>query len=221
MVLLMLSGVGYRMAAARYERAFSSVPIPAGTLARLPLRIDEWEGCDIPLDERVIKATDTDDHLNRTYSRPGEGQVSLFIGYGVHLRDLMPHRPEVCYRGAGWTLDGTRENERVKLSDGNPLACQIHHFRRGGLGTDQISVLNYYLVDGEYCSDVSLLRSRARRINRNGTYAAQVQISCAVDGTGGNMPLMKADELVKDFAAASADQIEKLLEDAVQRANSE
>ena len=89
--LMIASGAGYSVAAG-------------------PLQIGPWNGSDTALDERLVKATDTDDHVSRSYVRSdGRGDVSLFIAYGVRFRDLMPHRPEVCYTGAGWTLEATSE----------------------------------------------------------------------------------------------------------------
>ncbi|MDO8630432.1 MAG: exosortase-associated EpsI family protein, partial [Phycisphaerales bacterium] len=92
-ILLIASGVGYRALAARYASVGRATPIPKGTLAHLPLEWGEWNGRDVPLDEAVIRRTDTDDHLNRSYiRRDGRAAVSVFIGYGVNIRDLMPHR---------------------------------------------------------------------------------------------------------------------------------
>src|SRR5512141_1892537 len=96
--VFLVSGAGYYWLAERYARASQSVPIPAGTLGRLPLGIGDWRGQDVPMDEQIIRATRTDDHLNRAYARPAANQnVTLWVAYGVRFRDLMPHRPEVCY----------------------------------------------------------------------------------------------------------------------------
>src|SRR5688572_15339309 len=105
MILVIAGGTGYRIAAARYERISTSVPIPKGTLNRVDMNIGHWVGKDVPLEERIVKATDTDDHVNRLYRRSPHEAVTLFVAYGVHLRDLMPHRPEVCYKGAGWIME--------------------------------------------------------------------------------------------------------------------
>lgn len=200
-------GAGYRLLASQYARAAKSVPIPKGTLAKLPLEIASWTGIDEPLDPQVIKATDTDDHVNRIYRRFGSESVSVFIGYGVNLRDLAPHRPEVCYPGAGWTLEDSKHIE-ITAVDQTKLPVQVHRFYRGGLAAQRVTVLNYYLVDGAYCSDVSLLRSRASQGGAH-AYAAQVQIvtSASVD--------QFASAMVQDFAGESAPLIHRLLLDAV------
>jgi EpsI family protein len=207
--LLLVSGTAFRILADYLARPGDSIPLPPGTLARLPLRIGEWEGRDVPLSEAIIRATDTDAHINRVYSQSTRGEtVALFIAYGVRARDLMPHRPEVCYPGAGWTLLDTRSLE-VPLADGTRLLCSIYTFSRtGGLDSQAISVLNYYVVDGDYCPDVSLLRSKAWRGSGGIRYMAQVQITCS----GGAALTAEARlEAVRAFAVAAGSSIRALL----------
>ena len=213
LVLISSSGVGYRVAAARFAHTRGSVSLHRGTLRALPLQIGEWSGAEAPLDELTIENTDTDDHVSRSYTRQGGTEaVSLFIGYGVRIRDLMPHRPEVCYTGVGWTLDESR-NLELRTADGSTLPCQVHTFHRGGPGAQRIAVVNYYIVDGEYCADVSLLRSKAWKFKNKVGYVAQVQITSSAD------PLRVAEQRPAcDFAMDSAPQIRKLLSDAVLQA---
>ncbi|MEE9293584.1 MAG: exosortase C-terminal domain/associated protein EpsI [Phycisphaerae bacterium] len=211
-LLVVACGAGYRVLAAHFARPLDSVRIPTGTLARLPLTIGDWAGRDVPLDDRVIIATDTDDHVNRVYRRSPRESVALFIGYGVNLRDLAPHRPEVCYPGAGWTLDRTQRLD-VNTEGVADLAVQLHQFHRGGLATDRVTVLNYYIVDGRYCQDVSLLRSKAWRRSDEPTYVAQVEIVCARTVAADQAAL-----IVQRFAADSAPLIQSLLASAVRDA---
>lgn len=213
-VILLLAGGGFRALASYYSRPSTSIPIPKGTLARLPMTIGQWVGRDIPMDEQIIKRTDTDDLINRRYQRTGGGQtVSLFVAYGVRLRDLTPHRPEVCYPGAGWTLD---ENKSIELkgADGSPVLCRLLRFHKGTLTSERIQVLNYYIVDGQYCPDVSLLRSKAWRTDIAGSYSAQVQLTCA------DSPEYETGNYLRDLAAQSAPLIRRLLADAVAAAHS-
>lgn len=213
-VLLIGSGAGYRTLAGRYNLLTASVPLPPGTLARLPLQLGDWMGREMPLDEAVVRATDTDDHVNREYRhRHGQPAVSLFVAYGVNLRDLAPHRPEVCYPGAGWTLQETRKLT-LTTADQSDLPCRVHRFKRGGLVRENITVLNYYIVDGKYCPDVSLLRSKAWRLSLQAKYAAQVQIVCG----GSHMDPRGAEAATKAFAADSAPAIRDLLVAAVELA---
>ena len=215
MVLLVASGVGYRTLAARYNRPTSSVPIPPGTLAKLPLELGDWVGRDRPLAEAVVRATAVDDHISRRYRRlDGRGSVSLFVAYGVNLRDLAPHRPEVCYTSVGLVLEETRE-ATLTATDGVDLPCRVYRFKRGGLAAESVTVLNYYIVDGKYCPDVSLLRSKVWRLSLQADYSAQVQITCGGSPRGSTT----AGGLVRTFASDSAAVIRDLLAAAVASAS--
>ena len=197
-----------RRAACRAEAAARS----ARSLSALPIKIIDWVGEDAPLDDSIIRSTDTDDHVSRIYRRQSEREaVSLFIGSGVRIRDLMPHRPEVCYTGAGWTLEVGRHIE-LPLANGSVLPCGLQTFYRAGLRASRVAVLNYYIVDGEYCADVSLLRSRAWRVNTSVSCVAQVQMAAAIGPSGAS-----GEDAVREFASRSAPAIRDLLKAAVER----
>ena len=213
--LLLASGIGYRMVADYLARPTDHVPMSAEELNRLPLRIGGWVGRDVPMEEAIVKATDADAVINRTYSQEGGGQaVGFFMAYGVRARDLMPHRPEVCYPGSGWTLQDT-ETRELELLDGSKLPCRVYTFSRTGLGAQAITVLNYYIVDGQFAPDVSLLRSRAWRGSGGVRYVAQVQITCSGSA---DLDASSAERAVRAFAGDSASAIRALLPGASQEA---
>ena len=122
----------------------------------------------------------------------------------------MPHRPEVCYTGAGWTLIDKRSQE-LPLSNEMKLPCNVLEFSRGTLNTNKVTVLDYYIVDGQYCADISLLRSKAWRGSGAVGYVAQIQIvaSATTSLTAGS-----AAREVSTFAVESASPISRLFEDA-------
>jgi len=209
-LLMLVFGLGYRVLAARLEAPLNTTPISPAALQRLPLQIGDWMGREVPLDEAIVRATDTDAHINRSYSRNnGLEFISLYIATGVKARDLMPHRPEVCYTGAGWTLMVKRSME-LPLSDGTELPCNVMQFSRGALNTEKVMVLDYYIVDGQYCSDVSLLRSKAWRGSGTVRYVAQVQIATSIQS---NQTTDSATRPVSTFAVESASLISQLFED--------
>ncbi len=215
--LLVLAGAGYRALADRLGRLDDAVTLAPGTLAAIPLEIDGWQGRDIALDPAVIRATDTDDHVNREYTLASAGRgVALYIAYGIRLRDLAPHRPEVCYPSAGWTLERATLVE-VPFAEGGAdtaVPVQIHSFRRTGLQASRLIVLSYYIVGGEYSPDVSLLRSTQWKSRGDGpAYAAQVQIACAA-----TVGVEAAEQTVQEFAAVAAPVIRASLEAAVNQA---
>jgi len=136
------------------------------------------------------------------------------VAYGVRARDLMPHRPEVCYPGAGWTFRGSVDRE-LALPNGPSLACRVLRFAHGTFDQRQIVVVNYYIVDGQYCPDVSLLRSKAWRGSRGVRYVVQVQVTATSDAY---TDLDMAEAGVLAFATESADFIQGVLSAALAEA---
>jgi len=207
--LMLVSTAAYRVLAARLAAPVNTTSMPADALEQLPLQIGDWAGQNVPLDEAIVRATDTEAHINRRYSRHnGSEYISLYVAYGVRARDLMPHRPEVCYTGAGWTLTDKRSTE-LPLSDGIKLPCNVLKFSRGTLNTERTVVLDYYIVDGQYCRDVSLLRSKAWRGSGTVRYVAQIQIAASATS---NLTADSAAKIISDFAVESASSISRLFE---------
>jgi EpsI family protein len=205
--LMLVFGLAYRVLAGRLAAPATTTPIDPAMVQRFPMQIGEWTGQEVPIDEATVRATDTDAHINRRYARQGALEsVNLYVACGVKARDLMPHRPEVCYTGNGWTLLDRRSVE-LALSDGAKLPCNVMQFSRGGLNIQQVLVLDYYLVDRQYCSDVSLLRSKAWKGSGTVKYVAQVQVITSVTAT---MTSDSATRLICAFAADSAASVAEL-----------
>ena len=176
---------------------------------QLPMEIADWTGEEVPVAEEIVRATDTDAHISRRYARSGGFEaVSLWIASGVKARDLMPHRPEVCYVGAGWRPGG-RDVLELPMADGAVMPCNVMQFSRGVLNNERVVVLDYYIVDGEYCANVSLLRSRAWKGGAAIGYMAQVQIVTAIPpGTTAEA----ATDIVSAFAVESGPYIAGLFD---------
>ncbi len=206
MATLVAAGVLDRYLAAVLNRAEIAPALEPGTLSQLPLGVAEWVGQDVQLDPRVVRATDTTDHVSRAYGRPGSADaVSLFVGYGVRLRDLSRHRPEVCYTSAGWTLE-EMSNDSVQTADGTEIPVRAYWFSRGGLLTARVAVVNYFIVDGVPVHDGGSLRWRFWKGVGNASFVAQVQIACvSADRTDGAMMA------VHEFAAQVAPLVARLL----------
>ena len=216
--LMLISSAAYRVLAARLAAPVNTTPIPAAALERFPTQIGGWTGREVPMDEAIVRSTDTDAHINRRYSRRnGLESVSFYIACGVRSRDLMTHRPEVCYTGAGWTLIDKR-SKKLPLSNGMELPCSIFQFSRGTLNTNKTVVLDYYIVDGQYCRDVSLLRSKAWRGSGTVDYVAQVQIVTFITAV---LTTDSAERIVSDFAVESALPIAWLFENTKTNQNSD
>ena len=208
--LMLFFGFMYRVVAAKLDAPVDATPISPDALTRFPMQIGDWTGEDVPMDEAIARATDTDARLNRRYTRRGGFEsITFYIASGVKARDLMPHRPEVCYTGAGWTLMDQRV-ATLPLSNSTTLPCNIMQFSRGVLSAQEVVVLDYYLVDGQYCPDVSLLRWKA--VCGFGTirYVAQIQIVAPITAT---FNADAAIETLRGFAVESAALTAALFDD--------
>jgi len=209
--LMFASGVGYRVLAQWLEGPTDVEPLSPDALARLPMQIGEWSGTEMPMGDDIVEATDTDAHISRAYSRYNASEyIRLYVAYGVKARDLMPHRPEVCYTGNGWTIID-RDTLELPLSDGTKLPCNVFQFSRGTLNNEKVIVLDYYIVDGEYCHDVSLLRSKAWRGSGAIRHIAQVQITASI---AGDFTADSAARVVRPFAIESAPFISRVFKNA-------
>jgi EpsI family protein len=85
-----------------------ALEIDASALATLPMRIDVYDGEDIPLESTVESVLRADFNLQRSYYGAGS-IVWFYIGYYGTTRGGRPeHTPRGCYTGAGWGIESSR-----------------------------------------------------------------------------------------------------------------
>jgi EpsI family protein len=208
--LLMLGfNLVYYAIAAQVSDTTSKVPLDPAVLERFPRQIGDWTGQDVPLEEATRERTGADAILNRRYARGNGGEsVGVYIASGITTRALVGHRPEVCFVSGGWTLMDHRPME-LSLADGGKLPCTIYQFSRGMLDATRMTVLHYYIVDGQYCGNVSLLRRKAWRGSALVDYATQVRVSAS----GESLTPQSALRLLRAFAVDSAPSLLALFQD--------
>ena len=88
----------------------------------------------------------------------------------------------------------------LPLNDGTKLPCRTLQFSRGALNTKKVVLLNYYIVDGVYCRDVSGLRYDVWRGAGAIRYVAQVQMVASVTM---NLTADSVTGIISAFAAES------------------
>lgn len=207
--MMIIFGAAHRALTALLLNSEGLSSLSPDALETFPLQIKEWTGREEPLDEAVIEATDTEAYINRRYFRYNSSeQVCLYIAAGKRERDLMTHRPGVCYPDAGWTSINSSETD-LSLDDGNSLPCSIFQFTKGPLNPRKIVILDYYIVDDQSCRDISQQRRKSWRGSGFVDYFIQVQIL-------GEVPADQSEpteKMVCDFACESYPFIFQVLED--------
>lgn len=195
-VIMGSSGYLYRVCAVELDALSRIKVFPPIPLNQFPIQQGAWRGQDIPISESVLKVAANDDYVNRLYThRDLPYQVNLYIAYTSEPRRMLGHRPRVCYRGSGWDHDGTEEIQIVTTT-GKALPVLVHRFHKSGLNSQDIVVLNYYVVNGELTVDHKKFDTlRWRRPKMSGgrlDYVAQIQVSSA--------SLEGAKLLIRDFS---------------------
>jgi len=206
-ILMLVFGSMHRILLARLSTSTNEVPIHQSVLDAFPMRIGDWVGQDIPLDEEIVRKTSADTLISRRYSSELTSEsVLLYIACGTKTSEIMIHHPEVCYPGNGWTLVDRSEVE-LSADNGLTLPCRLLQFSWGKLSQEKVTILHYLIVDGLPHHDVSLARSSLWRLASKVNYVAQVQIVCYATTT---LTLDSASEIVSGFALDSIPAISQL-----------
>ena len=124
------SGLVYRHFADQWQRLLAQ-PVKLPTpLAEFPMRVGPWQGRDVEMSEAVKKIAGNDDYISRAYVNTRTGQaVNLYVAFSGRPRNMRGHRPQVCYKGAGWN-NTESVPVAVDLADGRRLEAMMHRFDR-------------------------------------------------------------------------------------------
>ena len=108
-------------------------------LDAVPRVIGDWKGQDMPIDPREFKASGCDGCVSRDFVNEVTGEkVSLFLVSGT-ARHVTIHTPDWCYRGAGFTMDGAKQQFTFDTVDMTPppeaitarfSKHEVHHMQR-------------------------------------------------------------------------------------------
>jgi EpsI family protein len=179
------SGLVYRHYAEKWQRMLAQpvkLPIP---LKAFPMKVGTWQGQDVEMSEAVKKIAGNDDYISRAYVNSRTGQVVyLYVAFSGRPRNMRGHRPQVCYKGAGWNNTAS-DPVSVDLADGRRMEAMMHRFDRVTPSRQAVAVLNYYVVNGQVeLTEEAFTGLGFRTPNLSGDlarYVAQVQISADQD----------------------------------------
>ena len=202
LVLLILSGVAYRVLASHLKLIVKTpieLPVP---LIAFPARIGAWVGKDVPIPPNIQRVAGNDDFLNRVYINESANQwANIYIAYSARPRTMLGHRPEICYVGGGWIRDGTQRSEVISNS-GRSIPCLVHRFHMPAPSYEERVVLNFYILNGQITNDESGFSGvgwRTPNIAGNtARYVAQVQISSILENSI-RAAAKEMTELILDF----------------------
>ena len=206
-LLLILSGVLYRGVTSRLQAAYQSpvkLPMP---LSDFPKEIGNWVGTDIPIrstTKEYMEQNFADDYLSRRYVNSKTNTwADVYVVYcSSRPGGILGHRPDVCYPGAGWIWDSTKQSSFVTIS-GNKISCLIHRFHIPEPQYRETVVLNFYILNGQITArenDFSGLLGRWPNIAGDpARYIVQVQISSVIENSIEEMAKTITDQIIGFF----------------------
>ncbi|MEN6338051.1 MAG: exosortase-associated EpsI family protein [Phycisphaerales bacterium] len=184
-VLLVGSGVAYRLCIPRWKISADKhiqLPIP---LSRFPSQISGWVGQDLEIDPGALiymKENFADDYVSRRYVDARQRfAADLYVVYcATRMSGILGHKPQRCYPGNGWIWDSTTPL-KIAARSGRTVECLIHCFHKPTPAYQQVYVMNYYVLNGRVTlSEKEFSGWFGRTPNVAGDparYVAQVQIS--------------------------------------------
>jgi len=186
-LLLMSSGITYRVLASRLKLIVDTpveLPVP---LSAFPKKIGQWVGEDVPIPKNIQRVAGNDAFLNRLFINDLSNEwANVYIAYTAHPRTMLGHRPQVCYVAGGWVHEGT-ELTSITSGTGKEIPYLLHRFHRPSPETQVTVVLNFYIVNGQLTSDERVFSGvgwRTPNIGGNpARYVTQVQISSVFENS--------------------------------------
>jgi len=190
-LLLVLSGITYRLLASHFELLFDtpiSLPVP---LSALPARIGNWVGRDLfvpSTTKEYMEKHFADDYFSRRYTNAAtEAWADVYVVYcSSQPGGILGHRPRVCYPAHGWIQDGTEPSQFISRA-GRRILCLIHRLHKPAPTHQQTVLLNFYILNGQITADENDFSGPlGRRPNIAGDparYVAQIQISSVLESS--------------------------------------
>ena len=182
LLLLISSGFTYRVLASKAANTSINLPVP---LSEFPKVIDNWIGTDVAIPtitREYMERNFADDYISRRYDNSDtQSWVDVYVVYcSTRPGGMLGHSPTVCYPGSGWIHDSTIGSS-FDTSQGRKVNCLIHRFHKEQPVYSEVTVLNFYVVNGQLSTDQNGFKGLSgRRFNffRNpARYVAQIQIS--------------------------------------------
>ncbi len=205
-VFFLFSWWAYQQTATYLNRLSDIIVEPAIPFSQFPMQMGPWQGTNVSISETVLKVAANDDYLSRTYvDRDRRLRATAYVAYTAEPRRMLGHRPRRCYTGSGWAHDETI-SDQFTTSGGQAIPILLHRFHWPGLDYQEVTVVNYYVVNGELTSDhrtFSGLRFRRPKVVEGRTdYVAQIQISSTSEAAAKMLAQELSDEILRHLPKA-------------------
>lgn len=140
------------------------------------------------LEKSLVEALGTDQYLmwelEDTELDAGDPlkRASLLITYDTGGRYLVPHRPDVCYLGAGYSPAQAHENIEVDIkrsaADFFSLPIRVCTFMKTALHDhEKVSVIYTFHANGQYIADAMRVRFLINAPTARHAYFSKVEVS--------------------------------------------
>lgn len=190
-LLLVSSGITYRLLASHLELLFDtpiSLPVP---LSAFPMQIGNWAGRDLDIPattKEYMEKNFADDFLSRRYMNTATGAwADVYVVYcSSRPGGIIGHKPRVCYPANGWVHNSTKPSQFTSRN-GQSISCIVHRFHKLAPTYEQTVILNFYILNGRITTDENdfsgLLGRRPNIANDPARYVAQVQINSVLENS--------------------------------------
>jgi hypothetical protein len=117
-------------------------------LDRVPARVGDWEGQDIPLRPSVLKTANIEGYVQRSYANPRTGETVTVLIVCGRGGPISVHTPDVCYAGAGYRQLAPEAAKELDTGGGRPDAFNVARFGMPGVVPAQMEIYWGWSADG-------------------------------------------------------------------------
>jgi len=120
-------------------------------LKAIPKTIGAWEGHDRELTARTVARAEMDGYVLRQYVNKKTGQAVQVLLVCGRPRPTSQHSPEVCYEGAGYTQDGDKQHQEIKVEGREqPAQFWVARFKKTGAMPDPLRIAWSWSATGNW-----------------------------------------------------------------------